>query len=160
MRRLLARLLPARSQGAQPLLEEILYLSSRTLSLDELLTLFPERISSALQLASFHILLREKNGYILQSASAEAEVTFAASGSVVARMKRDRKPALFIPDGAAGDQADGWQLLAEPEELAALALLDAQVLLPARGPYGADGLRDSLKAQRSRLLERRAAFSA
>ena len=131
----------SRPQASQASYEEILYLSNRTQSLDELLTLFPQRISTSLDLSSFHIFLREKNSYVQRTASPQCEmpVSFPASCSTVSRMKRDRKPAVFVPEGTPDARPDGWQLLAEPYEIAALTSLGVQLLLPLEGRTGLMG---------------------
>ena len=137
----LRRLFRSRPQVAPGLYDELIYLSGRTQSLDELLTLLPERITGALELSSFHIVLHEKREYVLQDHGAVRSPLPAlpASCSTVARMKRDRKPALFIPEDSKGAERDGWQLLAEPYELEFLRALDAQVLLPLEGRTGLMG---------------------
>ena len=136
----LRNLFKSRTKATQLLFEEILYLSNQVRSLDDLLKLMPERIVSALDLSSFHILLREKSSYVLQNPSSpDAAVTLPSSCSTVSRMRRDRRPALFVPPGSKSAQSDGWQLLAEPYEIEVLQKLHAQVLLPLEGRTGLFG---------------------
>ena len=136
----LERLLPKR-RPSNMLYQEILYLSSRTQSFDELLTAFPRRICEALDLSFFHIFLREGSVYILQQPSnPEAQhVGLPASSSTVSRMRRDRKPAAFVAEATPNTQPDGWQLLAAPLELAILTSLHAQLLVPLDGRTGLMG---------------------
>ena len=135
LRRLILRPLARRPHATKALYDELLYLSSRTQSLEELLTIVPERISDALGLSHFHLLLREKTSYTLQPQPLNelGAIAFPASCSTVSRMKRDHRPALFVSAGQPHAQPDGWQLLATPSEIEALANLHAQVLLPLAG---------------------------
>ena len=101
-------------------------------SLDDLLARFPDRICSALQLASFHLFILDQdaegqNVYRLLSSSAES-MSFAASSATVARMKRVRRPSPF-----SAAKPDAWQLLATPAELETLTTLDTQLLFPLQG---------------------------
>lgn len=128
------------AKNTKAVYEELLYLSSKTQSLDELLRTFPERVCAALELSSFHIFLREGQEYVLRRVTPAAgpRVSIAASSPIVLRMKRDRKPATVLADGSDGER-DGWQLLATPEELKVLAEVKAQVLAPLEGRTGLMG---------------------
>ena len=128
-----------RQKPSQALFDEILYLSTRTQSLEDLLTVLPEHVCAALKLTSFHLFLREASGYVLKHSDDAATVTFPASCSTVSRMRRDRSPASFVPQGAVNAKPDGWQLLAEPFELEILNALHAQLLLPLEGRTGLMG---------------------
>lgn len=134
LRRFVRRLFGRHKEATQLLHDEILYLSSHTQSLGELLTLFPQRVCAALGLSSFHVFLREGADFALQrtegsDAAALPAASFPVSSSLAVRMRRDRKPALFLPSTPAAEP-DGWQLLATEDELLALHALDTQVLLP------------------------------
>ncbi len=135
LRRFILRPLTRRPHATRALYEELLYLSSRTQSLEELLTIVPARISDALGLSHFYLLLREKTSYTLQpQPPGELDgIAFPASCSTVSRMKRDHRPALFVSAAQPHAQPDGWQLLATPSEVDALVSLHAQVLLPLAG---------------------------
>ena len=137
----LNRKLRPRPRASQALYDEILYHSSHTQSLEALLKVFPDRICTALSLSAFKIFLREKSGFVLQNPSPtdDPTLTFPASSSTVSRMRRDRKPALFVPEPTPHAAPDGWQLLAEPFEIASLTAIDAQVLLPLEGRTGLMG---------------------
>lgn len=131
----------SKASPASETYEEILYLGGRTQSLEQLLVLLPERVCAALALDSFHIFLREQNRYVLQRLhGAEAsKVSLPASCSIVSRLKRDRRPAAFVPPGLSNEEADGWQMLATPFEMEVLGGLGAQLLLPLEGRAGLMG---------------------
>lgn len=133
LRRMLAGLRPS---AARDRYDEILSHSGRTLSLDELLVLFPERVCAALNLASFDIFLRQGNQFLLERPAGRdtTAIAFPASGSTVSRMKRDRKPAAFN-----ADPPEPWQLLATAQEIAALEQLNARTLVPLEGRTGLMG---------------------
>ncbi len=119
--------------------DELLYLSARTQSLDDLLTQLPDHVCAGLGLQSFNIFVREAAGYVLKNSEASEGFTFPASCSTVLRMRRDRSPAVFVAPGTANAQPDGWQLLADPCELETLTALHAQLLLPLEGRTGLMG---------------------
>ena len=139
-RRWLRRFGTSGAESTRSAYEELLYLAGKTQSLDELLTTFPERLCTALQLASFHVFLREGNEYVLHrpTPARGPRLVLPASSSTVLRMKRDRKPAVFL-DGGAEREKDGWQLLATSSEIAALEDVKAQVLVPLEGRTGLMG---------------------
>lgn len=118
--------------------EELLYLASRTQSLDDLLLALPSRLREALRLSALHIFLRVGNEYVLQNGrgGTSPHAALPASSSTVTRMRRDRKPAFFVPEGLMDAEPDGWQMLAESSEIALLTALSAQVLLPLDGRSG------------------------
>ncbi len=149
LRRALRRSRSPREESTEAVYEELLYLSGKTQSLEELLTSFPERLCAALQLSAFHLFLRERNDYVLRrkSPASGPRIALPASSSTILRMKRDRKPALFVADGTEG-QRDGWQMLATPEEIEALAEVDAQVLAPLEGRTGLMGFATLSRADR------------
>lgn len=138
-----------RVESAEAVYEELLYLSSKTQSLEELLTSFPERLCAALQLLSFHVFLRDKNDYVLfrRLPAAAPRIALPASCSTVLRMKRDRRPALLITDGSKGAK-DGWQMLATASEMEALGQVNAQVLVPLEGRTGLMGFATLSRAGR------------
>ncbi len=143
LRRALESISGARPSAVRARYDEILSHTGRTLSLDELLVLFPDQVSAALGLASFDIFLRRGNHFVLERAPArlgdEPHPTFAASGSTVSRMKRDRKPAIYTPTGTSTGIPEPWQLLASPEEIATLDHLSARILIPLEGRTGLMG---------------------
>ncbi|ADW70616.1 PP2C family protein-serine/threonine phosphatase [Granulicella tundricola] len=136
LRRLWARLFAPMAQ--HELYEELLYYTRRNLSLDQLLETVPNRISFALNLSGFHVFLREGSEYVLQH-PATPRITFPASSSTVSRMKRERKPAIYVPQGSDRAPIDGWQHLATPNEINTLDLLNAQLLLSLEGSTGLMG---------------------
>ena len=142
IRRAFAHIAGSRPSAVQARYDEILNQTGRTLSLDELLVLFPERVCAALNLACFDIFLRHGSRYVLERPSAPRdwpELAFPASGSTVSRMKRERKPAVFADPSAADAVPEAWQLLATPQEIAALEQLGARVLVPLEGRTGLMG---------------------
>lgn len=149
LRRFLQLFSRSRSHKSETLYDDILYLSSRTESLDELLTLFPERICAALELSSFRFFLRGRTGYVLQvpKAAEPSSIALPSSSSTVLRMKRDRNPALFTRPGAVEAETDGWQLLATASEVEILSSVDAQVLVPLEGRTGLMGFVTLARAQ-------------
>jgi sigma-B regulation protein RsbU (phosphoserine phosphatase) len=122
--------------ASRDLFENLLLQAGRTLSLEELLVTFPRTISSAVELSSFHIFLREDASYIPQGATRDiaSGLSFPVNCATVFRMKRERKPAAFRQY-----RPDAWQLLASPEEVAALNALGTQLLLPLEGRTGLMG---------------------
>ncbi len=117
--------------------DDIIRQATQTQSLDDLLHRFPERICAALQLASFHIFILEqdeggRHEYRLLHPTLRPMV-FPASSATVARMKRERKPSLFVPAASALVTPDAWQLLATPDELDILNALDTQLMFPLEG---------------------------
>ena len=133
-----------RGYASRELFEDLLVQAGRTLSLEDLLVTFPRTISSALELSSFHILLREDTSYVPQGAARNIApgACFPASCSTVFRMKRERKPSAFRHH-----RPDAWQLLATPQEIAALNALGAQLLLPLEGRTGLMGFATLSKAE-------------
>jgi phosphoserine phosphatase RsbU/P len=134
--RYLRKHLVPKGYASRDLFEELLSQAARTLSLNELLVVYPHNICSALQLSSFHIFLRENTNYVPQGKAAEitSGKVFPPSSSIVFRMKRERKPSPFSQQNP-----DGWQLLATPEEIAALTQLGTQLLVPLEGRTGLIG---------------------
>ena len=139
LKALAQRFLPSRSRPSQALIDELLFLSTRTQSLDDLLNQLPGHVCAALGLTSFSIFVREPAGYVLKNSAATEAFVFPPSCSTISRMRRDRRPAVFVPAGTLNAQPDGWQLLAEPFELEALTALNAQLLLPLEGRTGLMG---------------------
>ncbi len=138
-----------RGERTESVYEELLYLSGKTQLLEDLLTSFPERLCAALQLSSFHLFLRDGNDYVLrrQSPLPAQRISFPAGSATVLRMKRDRRPAVLIADGAKAPK-DGWQMLATPWEIEMLAKVDAQVLTPLEGRTGLMGFATVSRADR------------
>ena len=128
------------AESAAAVYEELLYLAGKTQSLEELLTRFPEQLCAALQLSAFHVFLRERNDYVLfrMRPGGSPRIALPASSFTVLRMKRDRKPAVFVAEGVEGEK-DGWQMLAPESELHALEQVEAQVLVPLEGRTGLMG---------------------
>jgi sigma-B regulation protein RsbU (phosphoserine phosphatase) len=122
--------------ASRDLFEDILLQVGRTLSLEELLITFPREISAALHLTSFHIFLHEDSVYVPQGSAREltSGYVFPASSATVFRMKRERRPSPFKKQ-----HPDAWQLLATPQEIAALDALGAQLLVPFEGRTGLRG---------------------
>ena len=117
--------------------DDIIRQATQTQSLDELLHRFPERICAALELATFHLFILEqdhggRHEYRLLN-PASRPMVFPASSATVARMKRERRPSLFVPAAARNANPEAWQLLATPEELEILNALDTQLLFPLEG---------------------------
>jgi sigma-B regulation protein RsbU (phosphoserine phosphatase) len=141
--------------ASRDLFDELLVLASSTLSLTELLVTYPSKVCSALQLSSFHIFLRENYTYVPQGKAAEitSGKTFPASCSTVFRMKRERKPSPFHQH-----HPDAWQLLATPEEIAALTSLGAQLLFPLEGRTGLIGFAVLAKIERKPFLRHELRF--
>ena len=139
----------AAAESTAAVYEELLYLAGKTQSLEELLTRFPEQLCRALQLSAFHVFLRERNDYVLfrMRPGAGPRIALAASSFTVLRMKRDRKPAVFVADGVEGEK-DGWQMLATSSELLALEQVEAQVLVPLEGRTGLMGFATLSRAGR------------
>lgn len=135
VRYLQSKLIPS-GYASRDLFDEILHHVGRTLSLEELLVTYPNQISSALHLSSFHIFLHLDQGYVPQGAASvlTSGYVFAASSATVLRMKRERRPSPFKKT-----HPDGWQLLATSQEIAALTALGAQVLVPLEGRTGLRG---------------------
>ena len=157
VRRAFAHVLGSRPSAVQARYDEILSHTGRTLSLDELLVLFPERVCAALNLASFDIFLRHGSQYILERPTSRRDdpaLAIPASGSTVSRMKRDRKPALFADSNAPAAAPEPWQLLATADEIAALEHVHARLLVPLEGRTGLMGFAAALAPQSGRNLTR------
>ena len=153
--RSLTELVVPKSYASRELFDELLVQAGRTLSLDELLVTYPRTISDALQLSSFHIFLREESGYHPQGATRDIAlgISFPASCATVFRMKRERKPSPFRQH-----RPDAWQLLATPQEIAALNALEAQLLLPLEGRTGLMGFATLSKSEGKPFLRHELRF--
>lgn len=137
LRRWLKHPFSAPFSESRTLYEDVVRQATRTQSLEDLLERFPQRICSALQLASFHIFISDQdaNGrheYRLINPALQP-LAFPASSATVARMKRERSPSLFVPSSSTNAVPEGWQLLATPNELDVLNALDTQLLFPLEG---------------------------
>ena len=146
IRRLLGQRVPTGDTSTEMLHEDLLYNAGRTKSMDELLRVFPQKIRDAFGLASFDVFLQKGKEYVLQRAVEAGDGATADSlpayCSTVTHLKRERRPATFVPEGTETDkvQPDAWQVLATPREIELMLALGTQLLLPLEGRTGLIGL--------------------
>ncbi len=118
-------------------LDELLYMAGKTLSMQDLLVAVPREVCRMLRLTHFQIFLRNGARYVpvpMPKDSSLRSISFPASCSTMGNLKRELRP---VTVQASAPQP--WMMLATGEEIDALQRLHAQLLVPLHGRTGLVG---------------------